>query len=258
MGSKVIVNTNKYNGRVRDRSISVTGDGAVQRMESTEHGIDLTTALIVEDNVPMQRRLHRLLVELIGSSAQIRMADSIAAARSLLQRQSTGMALIDIGLPDGSGIELIAWLHEHCPLVTTVVISAFGDEETVLAALRAGAIGYLLKERDDVELSLALKSIQRGGAPIDPFIARRILTLLAVPAAAKPDAVPATAEATLSKREFEVLQLVARGYSNREIAELTTLSRFTIEGYTKTIYRKLAVRSRTAAIFEAKNMGLLH
>jgi DNA-binding NarL/FixJ family response regulator len=166
-------------------------------------------------------------------------------------------------LPDGNGVELIAWLHEHCPQVTTVVISAFGDEETVLAALRAGAVGYLLKEREDIELRLALQSIQRGGAPIDPFIARRILALLSSPppptATAQADERDVLAgENTLSDRESEILQLVARGYSNREIAELTTLSRFTIEGYTKTIYRKLAVRSRTAAVFEAKNLGLLH
>ena len=77
-------------------------------------------------------------------------------------------------------------MHEHCPQVTTVVLSAWGDEDTVLAALRAGAVGYLLKEREDIELSLALQSIQRGGAPIDPFIAQRILALLAVPLAPAP------------------------------------------------------------------------
>lgn len=231
-------------------------------MESTGNSIDLSPTLIVEDNGPMQRRLHRLLVDLLGSSAQITTVGSIAAAKAQLGENAKGMAVIDIGLPDGNGIELIAWLHEHCPQVTTVVISAFGDEETVLAALHAGAIGYLLKEREDIELSLALQSIQRGGAPIDPFIARRILTLLSVPPAAIPtagtDAPSATTgDSALSDRESEILQLVSRGYSNREIAELTTLSRFTIEDYTKSIYRKLAVRSRTAAVYEAKTLGLL-
>jgi DNA-binding NarL/FixJ family response regulator len=228
-------------------------------MESTGNRIDLSPTLIVKDNGPMQQRLRRLLVDLLGSDAQITTVDSIAAAKAQLHENTKGMAVIDIGLPDGNGIELIAWLHVHCPQVTTVVISAFGDEETVLAALRAGAIGYLLKEREDIELSFALQSIQRGGAPIDPFIARRILTLLAAPAtpAAMAQAAAASDDA-LSDRESEILQLVARGYSNREIAELTTLSRFTIEDYTKAIYRKLAVRSRTAAVFEAKNLGLLH
>lgn len=229
-------------------------------MESTGNSIDLSPTLIVEDNGPMQQRLRRLLVELIGSDTRIATADSIAAAKAQLTKDAKGMALIDIGLPDGSGIELIAWLHEHCPQVTTVVVSAFGDEETVLAALRAGAIGYLLKEREDIELRVALQSIQRGGAPIDPFVARRILALLATPSTPATTATATRATAsddTLSERESEILQLVARGYSNREIAELTALSRFTIEGYTKAIYRKLAVGSRTAAVFEAKSRGLL-
>lgn len=234
-------------------------------MESTGNSINLSPTLIVEDNGLMQQRLLRLLVDLIGSDAQITIANSIAMAKARLDENATGMAVVDIGLPDGSGIELIAWLHEHCPRMTVVVISAFGDEETVLAALRAGAVGYLLKEREDIELSLALQSIQRGGSPIDPFVARRILTLLAAPTppapapAADTEAPLATAGSNaLSERETEILQLVARGYSNREIAALTALSRFTVEGYTKAIYRKLAVRSRTAAVFEAKNLGLLH
>jgi DNA-binding NarL/FixJ family response regulator len=238
--------------------------GQSRRMEmTTGKPVALSPTLIVEDSDPMQQRLHRLLLELSGPDAQITLAGSIAAAKAQLDENATGMAIVDIGLPDGNGVELIAWLHEHCPQVTTVVISAFGDEETVLAALRAGAVGYLLKEREDIELHLALQSIQRGGAPIDPFIARRILALLSSPppptATAQADERDVLAgENTLSDRESEILQLVARGYSNREIAELTTLSRFTIEGYTKTIYRKLAVRSRTAAVFEAKNLGLLH
>lgn len=227
-------------------------------MESAANSIDLSPTLLVEDNDVMQRRLQGLISELVGAQACITTVGSIAAAKASLHAHAEGMAVIDIGLPDGNGIELIRWVSEHCPKVTSVVISAFGDEETVLAALRAGAIGYLLKEREDVELSLALQSIQRGGAPIDPFIARRILTLLAEPATPTPvQSHGMLPDHALSQRESEILQLVARGYSNREIAELTALSRFTIEGYTKAIYRKLAVSSRTAAIFEAKNLGLL-
>ncbi|HKR76875.1 MAG TPA: response regulator transcription factor [Rhodanobacter sp.] len=215
-------------------------------------GIELDPALIVEDDATTQRRLARLLAGLGNSGVRdIATAGSIAEAKARIAAQVPRLALVDIGLPDGSGIELIRWLHGHHPDVPTVVVSAWGDEETVLAALQAGAIGYLLKEREDVELELALQSIRRGGAPIDPFVARRILTLL--PAAAP----AASAGHALSERETEILGLVARGYSNREIAELTTLSRFTIEGYTKAIYRKLAVNSRTAAVFEAQSRGLL-
>jgi DNA-binding NarL/FixJ family response regulator len=232
-------------------------------MGPPENGIDLSPAWIVEDNPTMQQRLLQLVVSLTGPDARIATADSIAGAKALLDEDASGLALIDIGLPDGNGIELITWLRAHRPRVTSVVITAWGHEDTVLAALRAGAIGYLLKERDDIELSLALQSIRRGGAPIDPAIARGILALLQLPA--EPAAIVANeTEAAenpahaLSDRESEILRLVARGYSNREIADLTMLSRFTIEGYTKSIYRKLAVRSRTAAVFEAKALGLLH
>lgn len=231
-------------------------------MTAVEDSIDLSQALIVEDDEATCLRLQRLLADLLGPGAPITMAGSLAEARACLVKDTAGLALIDIGLPDGNGVELIAWLHAHHPRITTVVVSAWGHEDTVLAALRAGAIGYLLKEREDIELSLALQSIGRGGAPIDPTVARRILAFLqpAAPAIGNTSnavSVDSSTE-TLSKRESEILQLVARGYSNREIAELTALSRFTIEGYTKSIYRKLAVGSRTAAVFEAQSLGLLH
>jgi DNA-binding NarL/FixJ family response regulator len=232
-------------------------------MKPIGEGIDLGRALIVEDDAATQERLARLLVELLGTDADIVIANDISSAKERIAAHKPGVALIDIGLPDGSGTDLIGWLQIHHPSITTVVISAWGHEDTVLAALRAGAVGYLLKEREDIELSLALQSIRRGGAPIDPFIARRILTLLAENPASAPASeesathAPETNEHALSERESEILRLVARGYSNREIAKLTALSRFTIEGYTKSIYRKLAVNSRTAAVFEAKAMGLL-
>jgi DNA-binding NarL/FixJ family response regulator len=232
-------------------------------MVSAGEHIALNPVLIVEDDGPTQVRLTHLLQELAGSSDDIAVTDTIAEAKTAVANLTPRLALIDIGLPDGSGLELIDWIERQHPATTTVAISAWGHEETVLAALRAGAVGYLMKERDDVELRAALQSIRRGGALIDPLIARRILAHVALaagghnaPTAAPVEAVPRH-DTALSERESEILQFVARGYSNREIAELTGLSRFTIEGYTKSIYRKLAVSSRTAAVFEAKAMGLL-
>lgn len=225
-------------------------------------GTELSPALIVEDSGAMQQRLRRLLQGLLGADAEIAVVDSVARAKAHPGEHAQGLALIDIGLPDGSGIDLIAWLRAHHPRLTTVVVSAFGADGGVLAALRAGASGYLLKDREDIELSLALQSILRGGAPIDPNIARRILDLFQL--SAEPTTAPAVpakadelAEHALSERESEILRLVARGHSNREIAELTALSRFTVEDHTKSIYRKLAVRSRTAAVYTAKARGLL-
>ncbi|WP_233840491.1 response regulator transcription factor [Dyella sp. 2HG41-7] len=215
--------------------------------------------LIVEDDPHTQQRLVQLLLELVGSVDNIAMAGGVADAKIVAAQFAPQLALIDIGLPDGSGLELIAWIAQHHADTMTVAISAWGHEEVVLTALRSGAVGYLMKERDDTELRASLQAIRRGGALIDPLIARRILAFVSLAPAASPSAAPAerSESRSLSDRESEILQFVARGFSNREIAELTGLSRFTIEGYTKSIYRKLAVSSRTAAVFEAKSMGLL-
>ena len=161
---------------------------------------------------------------------------------------------LDLALPDGSGMALIAQMRADDPGLGILVVSAWSSEEAILGALRAGATGYVLKERDDIEVSLSIRSVLRGGAPIDPFIARRILDLL--PAQASAATAVASAEA-LSKREAEILQLVADGLSNREIAEQLFLSRYTVESHVKRIYRKLAVSSRTMAVQKARSQGVL-
>ncbi|WP_205756838.1 response regulator [Solilutibacter silvestris] len=220
--------------------------------------IQLTSILIVEDDPAMQARLRGLMHEVAGAEADIRIAADLASAEIRLREQRPTLALVDVRLPDGSGIDLIQRMQQDSPETQAVIVSAFAEEETILAALRAGAIGYLLKDREDIELVLSLRSLQRGGAPIDPMIARRILAM--VPAAAPTRAAePADAMPIpqLSARECEMLQWVAQGLSNRDIAARMNLSRLTVEGYAKIIYRKLAVKSRTAAVYEARTLGLL-
>ena len=181
----------------------------------------------------------------VTEAAAIQMTDWM---EPLLRRESY------LALPDGSGMALIAQMRADDPGLGILVVSAWSSEEAILGALRAGATGYVLKERDDIEVSLSIRSVLRGGAPIDPFIARRILELLPASALAAP--AEASAEA-LSKREAEILQLVADGLSNREIAEQLFLSRYTVESHVKRIYRKLAVSSRTMAVQKARSQGVL-
>lgn len=232
--------------------------------------VSLTPALIVEDDPAMQERLRYVLSTLGCDDARIAVTDSVAGAQQLIDAQAYGVVLVDIGLPDGSGVELIAWLQAHHPGIPAVVISAWRTEEIIFAALRAGAIGYLLKERDDLELSIALRSIEQGGASIDPTIARRILSWLSTtqPPAAPSTAVapgeppvdtvaPGDAPAALTARERKILELVSQGLSNRDMAETLSISRLTVECHTKNIYRKLAVNSRTEAVFQARRHGLL-
>lgn len=220
--------------------------------------ITLDAVLVIEDDPVVRRRIARLVAGIAEPEAHIADVDCLAAARSRLQERPFALALVDVQLPDGSGIDLIAWMQRHAPGTQAVIVSAWAEEEIILAGVRAGAVGYLLKERDDAEILMSLKSLREGGAPIDPMIARRILALLPT-AMAPPAVVPRETgqDVYLSDREREILGLVAQGFSNREMADLLSLSRLTIECHTKNIYRKLAVGSRTAAVFEARAMGLL-
>ena len=211
--------------------------------------------LVVEDEPLLQHRLHGVLSALGYPADALLFAATLAQARSCLAQQPMALVLVDLHLPDGDGRELIAQLRAEDPGVGILVVSAWSSEEAILGALRAGATGYVLKERDDVEVQLSIRSVLRGGAPIDPFIARRILELL--PASAAPGAASPPPENSLSERENEILQLVASGLSNREIAEQLFLSRYTVESHVKRVYRKLAVSSRTGAVHEARSRGWL-
>ncbi|AJW94220.1 MULTISPECIES: response regulator transcription factor [Burkholderia] len=221
--------------------------------------------LIVDDEPLMQRRLTTILTSLGYSDDALLFAGSLSEARAIRATQPCAIALVDIGLPDGSGIELIREWHEADPALPIVVISTWSTGPTIVGALQAGATGYLLKERDDIEIALSIRSVLRGGAPIDPFVARHILetTVHAAPAAATPASaglLPSRNGAPpvrLSRREIEILGIVSKGLTNREISELLSLSRLTVECHIKNIYKKLAVRSRTQAVFEARAHGLL-
>ncbi|MEG1455680.1 MAG: response regulator, partial [Comamonas sp.] len=131
--------------------------------------------LLVEDEFPIQERLLKIMRDLGYTTEVIRVAGTLADARRLAAAQRFALALVDLGLPDGSGIDLIAELRASDPGMGILVISAWSTEDVILASLRAGANGYVLKERDDLEVTLSIRSVLRGGAPIDPFIARRII-----------------------------------------------------------------------------------
>lgn len=206
----------------------------------------------------MRQRLALVLDGLGYAREAITFSQSLGEARAYASNNPLAMALVDLGLPDGNGIELIEELRAQDPSLLILVISAWSTEESILGALNAGATGYVLKERDDLEVSLSIRSVLRGGAPIDPFIARRILALLPVATAPQREEPHRPVEAgVLTARESEILELVSQGLTNREIAEQLVISRYTVECHIKRIYRKLAVSSRTRAVNEARQRGLL-
>lgn len=226
----------------------------------------LAPVLIVEDEPLLQQRLRAVLHQLGYTDEALVFAATLAEAHARLAQLEVALALVDLMLPDGSGLTLIAQLRAQYPSLGILVVSAWSSEEAILSALRAGATGYVLKERDDIEVCMSIRNVLRGGAPIDPFIARRILELLplaqevAAPMLAAPvEAAEAGAglEQALSEREYQILHLVADGLTNREIAEQLFLSRHTVESHIKRIYRKMAVSSRTMAVRTARARGML-
>lgn len=215
--------------------------------------------LIVEDEYVIQCRLKNILKDLGYSDEVLLFANNVREAEYLLQQEPFCLALIDLGLPDGNGISIIEKIHELGSQTLILVVSAWSTQDSLLKAIKAGATGYVLKERDDTEVSLAIRSILRGGAPIDPFIAREILKQISSsePSSSSEQIVLDPEQESLTQREKEILSLVAQGLSNREIADELCVSRYTVESHIKHIYRKLSVSKRTKAVSTARHLGIL-
>jgi DNA-binding NarL/FixJ family response regulator len=207
--------------------------------------------LLVEDDGPTREHLARA-VESHPALALIGRAASLAEARAQLGGELPDVLLTDLGLPDGSGIELIRELRSRAPQALAMVVTALGDEKTVIAAIEAGASGYLLKDGSFAEIGAALLELVAGGSPISPGIARQVLRRLQRGSAgAAPDA------PKLTEREHEVLELIAKGFSFPEIAALLSISAHTVTTHVRHIYEKLEVTSRASAVYEAVQLGLV-
>ena len=173
-------------------------------MDTQAAAITLGSVLVVEDDLPSQSRALRLLREVAGDAVQVEVAGDLASARATAGTHFD-IALVDVVLPDGSGVDFIGWLGEAYPQLPAVIVSSWADENTILAAVRNGAIGYLLKTAEDIELKMALHSLQRGGATIDPMIARRLLELMSSMPEPAADVLVQDAPVMLSERETQIL-----------------------------------------------------
>ncbi|MEW5770986.1 MAG: response regulator transcription factor [Pseudomonadota bacterium] len=177
-------------------------------------------------------------------------AYSLKEARGkLASAEMPDIALIDLGLPDGSGVELIEFIQRRSPATLCVVTSIYHDDGHIFPALRAGARGYLLKDQPVAAIVAALTGIAAGQPPLSPAIARRMLAFFQ-PVQHLPDP-------DLTERETEVLRLIAKGMTQVETARLLGISQHTVSGYVKELYRKLNVSSRAEAALLARDMGLV-
>lgn len=202
------------------------------------------------------------LMDAVAEVPDMRMVWAAASRAEALARLGDGkleVLLVDLGLPDGSGLDVIAAARAARPECAVMVSSIFGDETNVLRAIEAGAMGYVLKDLSPGELVAEIRSLHEGGSPINPLVARKLLLRTAgsgqgaraalLPAAPEEPAPPPSA------REAEVLRLVARGYTVDEVAGALGVSPHTVQTFVRRIYTKLQVGSRVEAVREGARQG---
>lgn len=224
---------------------------AVTRPQDT---VSKYRVLVIEDDAPTRERLADIIRAAEGLELAASVGDCAQARAALAAQPAPQVLLVDLGLPDGSGVDLIRESRALDPPPEAMVISVFGDERHVLSAIEAGASGYLLKDSTAEAIGASIHQLLDGGSPISPGIARHLLKRFQQPVAPQPDNedVPA-----LTPRELEVLLLVTKGFAYAEIASTLGVSVHTVTSHIKHIYRKLEVRSRGEAVFEALQRGLL-
>lgn len=232
----------------------------------------------VEDDPVFADALAQAIREAFGMQLHS-VARSRREAAAMLELPAAHVLVVDLGLPDGSGVEVIRAAQVAWPNCTVMVSTAFGDETHVLQSLEAGATGYLVKDGSAHHIVEEIRTAHAGGSPISPLVARRLLarfkhtlsstgsatavtttTTAATPMAfaVKQRDTPLPAEqAQLSPRERQVLEYITKGFSYEEIAGLMAVSRNTVLSFVRRMYAKLEVRSQLEAIHEARSQGLL-
>jgi len=214
---------------------------------------------IVEDEINT-RALLCMVVENHAKFALLTAESSLTDARKALhQHKKPDVFLVDLGLPDGSGITFIQEIRRQYDDVPIMVLSVFGDERHVVDAIAAGAGGYIHKDEPMEEVARHIEAVLSGDSPISPSIARHVLKRMQLqtqPSEQEKDE-KHKLSCQLTSREIDVLNLLARGFSRLEAASNLKISSHTVTTHIKNIYRKMEVHSRTEAIFEASQLGLL-
>src|SRR5246127_2936399 len=208
--------------------------------------------LLVEDDPPTNWRLKDALEK---AGFDVEAAMKLAEARASLQTRKPRVLLTDLQLPDGHGVELIRETRARLPDTEIMVISILGDEESVISAITVGATGYILKDAFPTDIAATVRELVAGHSPISASIARFIVRR--TQAQAEPPPGPELNTAKLTPREIDILWGIAKGFSYAEIAPHLGMSKQTVPGHIKSIYRKLEVHTRGEAVFEAVQQGLI-
>lgn len=211
---------------------------------------ELIRVVVIEDDSAAFDRVSSALA-LDPGLVIVAAARNVANGKVVIDAGGFDVLLCDLGLPDGSGISLIRHAAQKYKDVDIIVITIFAEQSKVLDSIKAGARGFLLKDESFDKCAEGIREVRRGGSPISPSIARQLLKEFQ-PKEHNPKQVE-----LLSKRESEVLNLLARGFSFHEIGDLLKISRSTVATYVKNIYQKLEVNSRSEAVFEASSLGII-
>jgi DNA-binding NarL/FixJ family response regulator len=207
--------------------------------------------LVVEDLGASAQWLARVLVQAFPG-IQTATAETVQEARAAARRIQPDIALIDLDLPDGSGVDLIREFYRTYPNCQCVVATIYADDRHLFPALRAGAQGYLLKDQPLDRVVAALQAMNAGEPPLSPAIAQRLLRVFS-----DEQTQSTVEEARLTARERETLVLIAKGFRLPDVAQQLGVTRHTAAGFIKAIYRKLNISSRAEAALEAARMGLV-
>ncbi|HEV2237358.1 MAG TPA: response regulator transcription factor [Ktedonobacterales bacterium] len=224
--------------------------------------------LLVDDQALLRESFKRLLELVDGGITVVGVAADGQEALAAMQRLAATAAaphvvLMDVRMPRLNGVEATRQIVARWPETRVVILSTFDDEELIVSGLRAGARGYLLKDTSSDELVRAIHAAARGETPIQPEVASKLVAHVARPAAEAPTPLTGTAggegaplASDLTEREREILRLVARGASNREVGETLFITEGTVKNHVSNILSKLGLRDRTQAAVYAHEHGL--
>ncbi len=205
--------------------------------------------LLADDHVLVRAGIRQIL-EAAGDLDIVSEAGNGEEAESLIHEHKPDVAVLDIQMPKASGIEVTRWIRTRYPEMGVLVLTAYDDDPYVMAVLQAGANGYILKTANPEDLIQAVRDVNEGRSVLSPAITGKLMTNLSHHS--KPAAIE-----TLTDRELEVLQLAAKGFTNKAIGRKLNISDRTVQGHLAHIFGKLQANSRTEAVMRGVSLGLI-